>query len=82
MTKAAGLTRSMNFVSNIVAVGLFAWGGHIVYSAGICMALGQVLGARLGSNLAMQRGARFIRPIFLTVVFFTLLKIMYTMLTS
>ncbi len=81
MTKAAGLTRIMNFTSNIVAVCLFALGGNILYSAGICMALGQVLGARLGSNLAIQRGVRFIRPIFLTVVFFTLLKILYTTLT-
>ncbi len=80
MTKAAGITRVMNFTSNIVAVCLFALGGNIVYPAGICMALGQILGARLGSNLAMQRGTRFIRPIFLTVVFFTLLKIVYTTL--
>jgi uncharacterized membrane protein YfcA len=79
MTKAAGVTRIMNFTSNIVALCLFALGGHILYSAGICMAAGQVIGARLGSNMAMQRGARFIRPIFLTVVFLTLLKILYTM---
>jgi uncharacterized membrane protein YfcA len=81
MTKAAGLTRIMNFTSNIVALCLFALSGNIVYSAGICMALGQVLGARLGSNMAMQRGTRFIRPIFLAVVFVTLLKTVYTTLT-
>ncbi|PIE33920.1 hypothetical protein CSA56_09530 [candidate division KSB3 bacterium] len=82
MTKAVGLTRIMNFISNIVALCLFAMGGNILYSAGLCMALGQIVGAHLGSNLAMRRGAHFIRPIFLIVVFFTLLKILYTTLTS
>ena len=82
MTKAAGTTRIMNFVSNIIALTLFALGGHILYSAGIVMALGQFLGAYVGSNLAIRNGARIIRPIFLTVVFLTLLKILYSALMS
>lgn len=81
MTQSSGLTRIMNFTSNIVALTLFALGGNIVYPAGICMAVGQVLGALLGSHMAMQRGARFIRPIFLTVVFATLVKIVYGLVT-
>ncbi len=81
MTKAAGTTRIMNFVSNIVALTLFALGGHILYSAGIVMAVGQLLGAYVGSNLAIRNGARIIRPIFLGVVFLTLLKLLYSALT-
>ncbi len=81
MTKAAGTTRIMNFVSNIVALTLFALGGHILYSAGIVMAVGQLIGAYVGSNLAIRNGARIIRPIFLGVVFLTLLKLLYSTLT-
>jgi uncharacterized protein len=41
------------------------------------MALGQIIGARLGSNLAITKGARFIRPVFLTVVLLTIVRLVY-----
>ena len=77
LTRAAGATRVFNLTSNVVALALFVIGSNVLYSAGICMALGQVLGARLGSGMAIKRGARFIRPIFLTVVFLTIIRLVY-----
>lgn len=77
MTRAAGATRIMNFTSNVVALSLFIVGNNVLYSAGICMAIGQVLGARIGSTLAIKNGARFIRPIFLSVVFLTIARLGY-----
>ncbi len=78
MAKAAGYTRVMNFTSNIAALLMFAAGGNILYTAGLVMAAGQVIGARIGSNLAIQRGAGFIRPVFLTVIFITILNLIRT----
>lgn len=78
MTKAAGYTRIMNFASNIVALGMFIAGNNVLYKVGIIMAIGQVIGARIGSNMAIKKGARFIRPIFLTVVFLTVIRLVYT----
>ena len=75
MTHSAGATRIMNFTSNIVALAIFALGQNVLYAAGLCMALGQFIGARIGSNLAIKKGARFIRPIFLTVVFLTIVRL-------
>jgi uncharacterized membrane protein YfcA len=77
MTGAVGTTRVMNFVSNIVALAVFIIGGNVLWSAGLVMAAGQVIGARAGSGLAIQRGAVFIRPFFLTVVFITIVRLMY-----
>ncbi|MCP3945150.1 MAG: TSUP family transporter [Desulfobacteraceae bacterium] len=77
MTKAAGTTRIMNFTSNIVALSIFIIGGNVFYSAGLCMALGQIIGARTGAGMAIKKGASFIRPIFLTVVFLTILRLIY-----
>ena len=77
MTKAAGYTRIMNFTSNVVALATFIVGGNVIYSAGICMALGQIIGARIGSGLAIKKGARFIRPVFLSVVFLTIARLGY-----
>lgn len=77
MRKASGITRIMNFTSNIVALTVFLINGKILYSAGFCMAAGQIIGARLGSSLAIKKGTAFIRPVFLTVVFLTILKLAY-----
>ena len=77
MTRAAGYTRLMNFVSNIVALAVFIIGDNVIYSLGICMACGQMIGARLGSDMAIQKGAAFIRPIFMTVVFLTIARLVY-----
>lgn len=78
MRKASGTTKIMNFTSNFVALCVFIYNDNVFYSAGITMAVGQVLGARVGSGLAIKKGARFIRPIFLIVVFATILRLVYT----
>lgn len=77
MTEAAGVTRIMNFTSNIVALFVFVIGHNVLYSAGLCMAGGQIIGARIGSGMAIKKGARFIRPIFLSVVFLTIVRLGY-----
>ncbi len=75
--KASGMTRIMNFTSNIVALAVFILGNNVLYSVGLCMAGGQIIGARLGSSLAIKKGAGLIRPLFLIVVFLTILKLFY-----
>nr|WP_319392505.1 TSUP family transporter [uncultured Desulfobacter sp.] len=77
MTQATGTTRVMNFVSNITALVLFIAGGNVLYTAGLIMAAGQIIGANVGSGLAIKRGAPFIRPIFLTMVFLTIVRLIY-----
>jgi hypothetical protein len=41
------------------------------------MALGQVIGARMGSQLVVRRGASIIRPIYIIIVIATTLKLLY-----
>ena len=77
MTKAAGFTRIMNFTSNIVALLIFIIGSKVIYSAGLCMASGQIIGAFAGSRLAVRNGAKFIRPVFMTVILATILRLIY-----
>lgn len=77
MTRAAGHTRVMNFTSNFVALLMFIAGGQVVYTIGICMAAGQAIGARLGARMAIRRGAGFIRPVFLTMVFLTICRLIW-----
>jgi uncharacterized protein len=76
MIKAVGYTKVMNVTSNIVALIWFILGGNVVYSIGLVMAIGQLIGARLGSGLAMSRGVGIIRPIYLAVVFVTIVRLL------
>lgn len=78
LQKATGYTKVMNFTSNIVSVILFAIGGNIYYTAGIVMAAGQIIGARIGSGLVIKRGAKFVKPVFITIVVLTMVKLLYS----
>jgi len=77
LLKATGYTKVMNFTSNLISLILFLIGGHVMFSAGITMAVGQIVGSRFGSGLAIRRGARFIKPIYLLVVVLTTSKLLY-----
>ena len=77
MTRSAGFTRTMNFTSNVVSLSVFIMGGNVLYSVGLVMAGGQFIGARLGSSLAIKNGAKFIRPVFMTVVAVTVVRLIY-----
>lgn len=75
LLKATGYTKLMNFTSNIVSLIAFAIGGNIIFSVGLVMAVGQTLGAYIGSHMAIRRGAKFIRPVFVVVVLATTIKL-------
>lgn len=77
MTRATGYTKVMNFASNLSSLALFLWAGNVWVAAGLLMGAGQSLGARLGSRMVIARGTRFIRPIFLSVVFALILKLLW-----
>lgn len=65
---AAGHTKAMNLASNLASLAVFVASSSVRYDVGVVMIAGQLIGARMGSGLVIARGARFIRPVFLTVV--------------
>lgn len=77
LTKATGYTKVMNFASNLSSLILFILCGKVLFLVGLLMGSGQLLGARLGSRMVITRGTRFIRPIFLAVVFALVLKLLF-----
>lgn len=80
--KATGVTKVLNAVSNLTALALFIAAGKVLWSIGLTMGAGQFLGARIGSGLVMKKGARFVRPVFLTMVTLTLARLLYLRLTQ
>lgn len=77
LIKATAYTKVFNLNSSFIATICFAIGGNIDYRVALCMAAGQVIGGRLGAYLAIMKGARLIRPVFLTVVSATIAALMY-----
>jgi hypothetical protein len=77
MARATGSTKVMNFASNLSSLVFFLAGGQVLYLAGLVMGVGQLLGAWAGARLVVQRGTRFIRPVFLTMVCALALKLLW-----
>jgi len=81
LIKATAQTKVANFTSNIVSLAVFALLGQVLWALGLLMGVFQALGARLGTRLALTKGTRFIRVVFLVVVAATLVKLLWTALT-
>jgi uncharacterized protein len=79
LTKATGYTKVMNFASNLTSlVFFFRLLGPPEFAAGLTMGIGQLIGARIGSHMVVNRGTKFIRPIFITVVIIIAVKLLLT----
>lgn len=64
---AAGNAKILNLVSNISSLLLFLIHGQVYYLIGIPMAIFMVLGAQVGTSLAITKGSKLIKPIFVTM---------------
>jgi len=67
LMKATAHTKVLNFTSNIASLLFFLMGGQLVWSVGLVMAVGQIIGARLGSRLVLAKGAAIVRPLLVVV---------------
>jgi uncharacterized membrane protein YfcA len=65
---ASGLAKAMNFTSNFTSLVTFAVLGHIDWVLGLTMGVCLMAGAYVGAHSAIRFGAKFIRPVFVTVV--------------
>lgn len=68
LLQATGVARSMNFVSNGMALAMFALGGQVLWPVGLAMGVALMAGALVGSRLAIGGGSRLIRPLFILMV--------------
>lgn len=80
LPSATGTTKALNLASNLGSLVLFLLTGFVDIRIGLVMAAGQLIGARLGSGLVIRRGAKLIRPVFLTVVMVLTAKLLWDVL--
>jgi uncharacterized membrane protein YfcA len=65
---ASASAKVINLATNMASVIYFGWTGHIIYAYAIPMAICSVLGAAIGTRLAIAKGSRFVRIFFLVIV--------------
>lgn len=63
LLKATARTKFMNFASNVGSFISLAAAGVVIWPIGLSMAVGNILGANVGARLAINNGARLIRPL-------------------
>jgi len=64
----SGLARTMNFISNGVALVTFGLLGHIHYQLGLAMGICLMAGSYLGAHTAIRFGSKLIKPLFILMV--------------
>ncbi len=76
--RATAATKLLNLTSNLASLLFFALGGQVLWVVGLCMGLGQIVGAWIGSHLVLKHGASLIRPL----LFFVSIAISIKLLLS
>ena len=77
LIKATAETKLMILAVNGTSAAIFIFSGYVIWSLAIAMSVVQVVGARLGSNLVMQRGTSLVQPIITAVTMLIALKLLF-----
>ncbi len=72
---ASGNAKVVNLASNIAAFVTFAISGQIMWHIGLPAAIFGIAGNILGSKMAIKKGARFIRPMFIIIIVILFVKV-------
>lgn len=68
LTTASGNTKFVAFCANLASAATFALSGAVVWPAVLLATVTNVAGSYIGAGLAMKKGAKIIRPMFLGVL--------------
>lgn len=74
---ASVAAKLLNLSSNAAALVLFTWTGHVWWHMALPLAMANVAGSLLGTRMALQHGAGFVRLMFLGVVSALIVKTSY-----
>ncbi|WP_288132688.1 TSUP family transporter [Microbulbifer sp.] len=76
MRRATAHTKPLVLATNTTSMLLFMAGGHLLWGLAICMSVAQFVGARLGSNLVIARGAGLVRPVIIVATLLVAVKLL------
>jgi uncharacterized membrane protein YfcA len=74
---ASAAAKLLNTSTNLAALVLFTWKGHVWWHVAAVLAVANVAGSLIGTRLALKHGAGFVRAAFILVVGALILKTGY-----
>ncbi|QGU03485.1 TSUP family transporter [Corynebacterium comes] len=66
--RSAAMAKVVNASTNLGALLVFAWGGHVWWQLGLVLAVANIVGAQLGARTVLGGGAALVRVALLLVV--------------
>nr|WP_189350011.1 TSUP family transporter [Zhihengliuella salsuginis] len=66
--ESSAKAKLVNMATNLGALAFFLPSGHLLWGLGLALGLANMIGGYTGARMAIQKGSRFIRVIFLIVV--------------
>jgi len=79
---ASAAAKVINCATNLAAITLFGLTGSIMYKVALPMMGANLIGGYLGAHLAIARGNRFIRVVFIGIVALLIVRIGFDVLTE
>ncbi len=77
LVTATANTKVLNATSNVASLIIFSFTGYVLWGLGLMMAVGQWLGAQVGSRLVITKGNVIIRPLVITMCLLISSKLIY-----
>ena len=77
---ASAKAKIVNMATNLGALAFFLPTGHLLWGLGLVLGVANMAGGYLGARMAVTKGSRFIRIVFLSVVGALILKLGYDVL--
>ena len=68
MVSASMHAKPLNMTGSFFSLIVFMIGHHVIYAVGMVMAIGQLIGSRIGAHLVLKNGIALVRPLYLFVV--------------
>jgi len=78
--EATAMSKLANLATNAAALLVLGVQGHILWGIGAVMAIANLTGGLIGSHMAVARGNRFIRRVFLVVILVVEIKLVYDLI--
>ncbi|MFC3399214.1 TSUP family transporter [Microbacterium amylolyticum] len=79
---ASALGKIANFCTNLGALIFFVPAGHVIWGLGLAVGGANLVGGWLGARMAVSRGSRFVRVVFICVIAALILKLSYDLISG
>ena len=78
--KANGVTKAINFATNIAALAVYLMNGKVIFIVGIIAGLFSIAGNYIGARFFEKGGAKAVRPVILIVLSLFFIRVIYDLI--